>query len=139
MTSIVISDVEGVVKSWLATTPVASLVARGSSYNIYLAMPKGTPLPAVVLHRVGGAPSRTVMPTDEAVIRFHCWAEHRPTASAIAVALVGAIEGLSVSGGYAVSNCRLKTAQTLTWHFLPDPTSDTPRYLVEASFTAVSI
>jgi hypothetical protein len=139
MTSLTLADVEGAVKAWLTTTPVGNLVARGSSYNVFLAMPTGSPLPSVTLYRVGGAPDESVMPRDLPVIRFHCWAAHRPQAFTIAKALVEALEDLVMSGGYVVGGCQLRSAQTLLVRWHPDPTSDVPRYFIEASFHVVTV
>ncbi|HYJ33833.1 MAG TPA: DUF3168 domain-containing protein [Candidatus Binatia bacterium] len=122
-------DAEDVVKSWLLTTSVAPLVSN----KIYMAMPKGTPLPSVILSRVGGSPQAgSDVPADEARISFDIYASQRPQAKAITAALVSEIESLAYLDAVVTPVGRLDAAEVINVLWLPDPVSDTPRYIVDA-------
>ncbi len=134
------SDVESLAKAWLITTPAGALVARaGGGHNVFMAMPTSAPLPAIVLGRIGGAPpSRSDTPIDRARISFDCWATTRAAANAIAYATAAACTNLAEEGGYTAGSARLLTAELLALLWLPDPESDTPRYVVDALFTVLT-
>lgn len=126
-------------QAWLATTPVAALVTRGPGlYNIFKAMPNAAPLPSVVLSRVGGAPVRgSDMALDTARISFQCWAANRDAAAALALAVVNACENLAQVGGFTHLSGLLLVSEVVSVLWLPDPESDTPRYVVDALFTSM--
>jgi Protein of unknown function (DUF3168) len=130
---------EELAKLWLATTPVASLVIRApGQYNIFKAMPTASPLPSVVLSRVGGAPlRRSDLPLDVARISHDCWAANRTTADDIARALVAACENLAQVGGFTHASGILLVAEVVSMLWMPDPASDTSRYVVDALYTSI--
>lgn len=134
------ADVEGLVQRWLQGTALAADLTRpGGGVNIFKAMPKAAPLPSIVLSRVGGAPARgSDVPEDIARISFDCWAASRGQANAISLGLVFLLEELAPTGGYVEGGSRLAVAETVSWLWLPDPASDTPRYVVDALITAVT-
>lgn len=123
-------DSEDVVKEWLLTTSVAPLVTN----KIYLAMPKGAPLPSVTLSRVGGTsiPGSDI-PLDAARISFHVWAANRPQAKSIKLALLNEIESLGYQPEYVGSQGRIKYGELLSDIWFPDPDDDIPRYIVDAT------
>lgn len=133
------TDAESVAAAWLATTQVAPLVTRpDGGLSIYKAMPTGAPLPAVVLSRVGGAPRpQSDVPEDLVRLSFDCWGRSRSESVTVAAALVAACEGLGEAGGYVADTGRLAAAEVVSWVWAPDPRSDTPRYVVDALFSAV--
>lgn len=132
-------DVETLIQTWLKTTYLVPLLTRpGGGINIFKAMPTGAPLPSVVLSRVGGAPARGVdMPEDVARISFDCWAQNREQAVGLSLTLVSVLEELAPSGGYTDGSGRLAVAETVSWVWLADKSSDTPRYIVDALITAI--
>lgn len=131
-------DAETLVQQWLIDTPaVADLVRRASDGlpSIYKAMPRAAPLPSIELYRVGGAPPPgSDTPVDLARLAFECWAGDRAAAVAIGQAVVDAVDGLGGSGGWQGPAGRLHAAEVLAVRWLPDPDSDTPRYVVDARF-----
>jgi hypothetical protein len=138
---LVYADVENLVKQWLATTSVAPLVTRtvDSGLSIFLAMPPSAPLPAVVLYRVAGAPSPGKdLPEEATRLSFDCWGRSRAEAGAIARALMAELETLARVGGYDSGDARLAAAEVINVVWLPDPESDTPRYVVDATVTTVT-
>lgn len=141
MSFITLVDAEDLVKEWLLSTSVASLVNN----KIFLAMPVGfadpkLSRPVVTLSRVGGAPlSGSDVPVDIARISFRVWAPTRPAAKGIATALVGEVESLSLTGGYVSSIGRLESGETVTWLWAPEPVSDISRYIVDVRFTTLSL
>jgi hypothetical protein len=88
---------------------------------------------------VGGAPRRRKdLPEDMPRVSFDCWGNSRAEAAGIAEALIGEIESLGPAGGYVHDGLHLYAAEVATWLWLPDPNTDTPRYVVDALFTTVT-
>jgi hypothetical protein len=133
-------DIEGLVKTWLGFTAVAALVRRtDGGLNIFEAMPLSAPLPSVVLSRISGsADPRSDVPVDTARIQFDCWAATRTEAKKIAAALAAEAVNLSEHGGFKLGADRLFVAEIVGWVWLPDRQSDTARYVVDATFTALT-
>lgn len=132
------ADVENLAKTWSLTTDVAPLVARPGGFNIYLAMPALSPLPAVVISRVGGGPARRKdLPEEVSRISFSCWAASRAQAGEISRVLVGELETLARTGGWESAGTILAAGEVVSVIWLPDPDSDTPRYIVDALVTTV--
>lgn len=134
------ADVENVVKAWLATTTVAPLVQRSAGvYSIYLGMPKASPVPSVILTLISGYPgARNDIPQLESRIQFDCWGTTRDQAGVISRTLCAELESLSRIGVYYTGATLLASAQVQTMRWLPDPESDTPRYIVDALITTVT-
>lgn len=125
----VYADAEDIAKAWLAGTSVAPLV----NGKIFMAMPVGSPLPSIVLSRVGGSPAAgSDVPADLARISFAIWAAQRAQAKAITAALVSEIESLAYTGAVDTPAGRLDAAEVINVLWLPDPVSDKPRYIVDA-------
>lgn len=131
-------DIEDLVKDWLLTTPVADLVELNGYVQIYMGMPKGDPMPSVILSRVGGAPRNEGggIPEDTARISFSIWGRNRPQAKQIAKTLVAEVENLAFTGGYTSSNGRLEVAETINWFWFPE--NEIARYIVDVLFTAIT-
>lgn len=138
MTINVYGPVESVVKTWLAGTSVAPLVARSPGvFNIFLAMPPAAPIPSVIISQVGGGPlPRKDIPECRYRLSFDCWGTSRSQASQIARALMGELDGLGYSGE-VIDGVYLGTADILSMLWRPDPDSDTARYIVDALITTV--
>ena len=136
----VFADTENIVKAWLATTEVAPLVERASGgTSIFLAMPKTPAYPSIVLTRVGGGPQPGKdLPTDRARISFNCWGTSRASAGVVSRALVSACDSLARNGGWESGPTLLAAAEVINVIWLPDPDSDTPRYIVDALVTTVT-
>lgn len=135
------ADVETLTKQWLMTTAIPALVTRAvdGGVSIYLAMPPAAPVPAVVLTRLGGGPRRyKELPEDQARISFSCWGTSRAQAGTIVRTLVAELESLGRNGGYVSGDARLADAEVVRVFWLPDPESDTPRYIADALILAVS-
>lgn len=131
---------EEIVKTWLATTTVAALVTRSDGgVNIYNAMPKTAPLPAVVLYQsVGGPISEKDLPEQFARIRFDCWAAKRSEARNIGLQITAELDNLQREGGLIVDGVYLAATTNPLMRWIPDPESDTPRYIVESLITTVA-
>lgn len=134
------ANTETTVKTWLTTTTVAALVERpDGGINVFNAMPKGSPLPAVVLFQVSGGPSaRKDLPEQAARIQFDCWAATRAQASTIALQICAELDHLQRSVGPIIDGVYLGATSAPTMLWLPDPDSDTPRYIVGALVVTVA-
>lgn len=128
MTYMTYVDAEDVAKAWLLGTSVAAMVNN----KIFMAMPKGSPLPSITLSRVGGSPpAGSDVPADYARISFDVWAATRPQAKAIAKALVSECESLAYTGAVETPDGRIDVAEVINWLWMPEAVSDTPRYIVD--------
>lgn len=116
-------DVEGLVRAW------AREVLTSLSGRVFFGYSNDAALPQVVLAKVAG--------TDmDALIQFDCWAATKAAAATVAAELSEAADAL---GRYAGSGAALIGANVESdGRWLPDDESDTPRYVVEITFTAVS-
>lgn len=137
------ADTENVVKRWLIdATSVAPLLMRSAgAYSIYLAMPKAAPNPALTVSLVGGGPdNRNDLPQQSDRIQFDCWGRSRDEAGLICRTLMGELDSLARQAGYVEpgSGVYLAAASVLSKRWLPDPESDTPRYIVDALITTVA-
>jgi len=133
------ADTENVVKAWLPTTSVGPLVRRADGgYSVFLAMPTGSPLPAIIISQVSGGPdNRKDLPQQTVRIQFDCWGRTRTEAGTIARTLMGELDWLPRNGGAIVQGAYLGATQITNMLWLPDPESDTPRYIVDALITTV--
>lgn len=140
MSVVAYADTENVVKAWLATTDVAPLVARADGgLSIFLAMPRTPVMPSVVLTRVGGGPVyRKDIAEDRARISFTCWGTSRASAGVVCRNLVAACDALARTGGWESGPTLLGAAEVINVMWLPDPDSDTPRYIVDALVTTIT-
>lgn len=132
-------DVEDLAKRWILSTDIPSMLQQG---KVYLAMPSGAPLPTIVLSRVGGGPSAgSHVPVDMARVSFSVWAKGRPQAADIAKKLVSEAEALADNGGYESTEAggRIHVAEVVSWLWLPDDVSDTPRYVVDIRLTVTAL
>lgn len=136
--SYVYGDVESAVKAWAMTQPIAPLVTAAGRTHIYMAMPIASPVPSLILSRVGGGVRPTSeLPIDRARISFDCWGTSRTQAGTLAQTLVTALDELGPNGGYTVGGVTLAVAEIVLWTWLPDPKADTARYVVDALITAL--
>lgn len=133
------ANTEETVKKWLTGTSVAALVTRADGgINVFNAMPKGAPLPAVVLFQVSGGPSaRKDLPEQSVRIQFDCWALSRSQGADIALSIVSELDLLQRSVGPIIDGVYLAATSVPNVRWLPDPESDTPRYIVDALITTV--
>lgn len=110
-------DVEKAVRQW----------ARDAGFTAFFG-PTGN-LPEVVIQRVGGT-------DQQARLQFDCWGTYKADAATLAADLA---TELTAVASYDHDGIRLHGAEWLSTRWLPDPESDTPRYVVEATFFATSL
>lgn len=134
------ADTELVIKTFLLGTGVAPLVRRADGgYSIYNAMPPAAPIPAVIAFQVSGGPeSSKDIPEQRTLIQFDCWGKTRQQAGDIARLLMSELEWLGRTGGKIIGGVYLGTATVNNMRWLPEPDSDTPRYIVDALITTVT-
>lgn len=115
-------DVEGAVRAW------AQAQALGVGDRVFFGVNNAVPDPQVVLHRVAG--------TDgNCLIQFDVCAATKPAAAGIATALATAADALS---RFTADGVLLHGALVESVRWQPDEESDTPRYVVEVTFTATA-
>ena len=113
-------DVEGAVREW------AREQALGVGERVFFGTNNATTDPQVILHRVAG--------TDgDCLIQFDVWAATKSAAAATAAALATAADALS---RFTADGVLLHGAVVESVRWQPDEESDTPRYVVEVTFTA---
>lgn len=137
---IVYANTETTVKAFLLDSAVAPLVKRpDGGYSIYNAMPPKAPNPAVVAFQIAGGPiNRKDLPEQQVTIQFDCWGTSRLQASTLALTVIGELENLALYGGRVIDGVYLGTISTTNMRWLPEPDSDTPRYIVDALITTVT-
>lgn len=113
-------DVESAVRAW-GRSVLPELEER-----VFFGFSNDAPLPQVVLTRITG-------PDDRCLVQFDCWAETKAGAAALAADLATAIDALA---HYVDEETVLHGARIEGIRWQPDQESDTPRYVVEATFTA---
>lgn len=137
---ILYADTEAVIKTWLHTTSVAPLLLRDDGgYSIYNAMPARSPVPALIAWQVTGGPlTHKHLPEQQVRMQFDCWGLSRLQSGDIARTLIAELEWLAQGGGDIISGVYLGAAATQAMRWLPDPDSDTARYIVDALITTVT-
>lgn len=132
--------VQQAVKTWLTGSDLAPLVTRpDGKVDIYLAMPKSSPKPVVLVNLIGGGPSnKGDLPTSRYRFSFDVIGNTREVADEIARALMSELVWLGQGGpGQICDGVYLGAADVLNMRWQPDPDSDTPRYIVDALITTV--
>jgi hypothetical protein len=71
-------------------------------------------------------------------MQFDCWGKTRSQAGDIGRTLIAELEDLAQTGGRIVNGTYLGAAATQNMRWLPEPDSDTPRYIVDALITTVT-
>lgn len=134
------ADTETLIKTWLLGTTVAPMVKRADGgYSIYNGMPPASPNPAVIAWQVDGGPAaRKDIPEQETRIQFDCWGKSRAEAGLIARTLMAELENVARTGGRIIGGVYFGTASVSNMRWLPEPDSDTPRYIVDALITTVT-
>lgn len=124
-------DVEGAVVAW----------CKSLAFTAFFGTNNNGAFPQVVVQRIAGT-------DNDALIQFDVWAAPRRTDGSIppdgskkaaadeASRLATEITSLS---SYSSGGARLHDATWLGTRWLPDPTSDRPRYIVEATFFATAV
>jgi hypothetical protein len=135
MTALVtMPDVEALAKAW-----ALSIFGVG---KVFLSIPENAPVPVVLMSRVGGGivPTSDV-PVDSARISFQCWGRSRTQAGALAQKLVSEAASLADAGGFTSTEFggRLLAAEVPLHVWMPDPSSDIPRYVVDVRFTVTPL
>lgn len=129
------------VKTWLAGSSVAALLpTAGGSVAAYLAMPKSSPVPALLITLVSGGPRAGAdLPTAQYRLSFDCLGTTRAQASAVCLELVAVLQDLGVGdAGVLAEGVYLASAEVLMMRWQPDPNSDTARYIVDALIATVT-
>lgn len=118
-------DVDGAVRQW----------CRDQGFVTFFGTNNSGTFPQVVIEtRIG--------PDDECLIQFDVWSAERSKGGSRKEAqdesarLATALDALTT---YIWENVRLLGAVVSNRQWLPDPVSDTPRYIVEATVTATSL
>jgi hypothetical protein len=111
-------DVEKAVRAW----------ARSLGFTAFFGTNNSGSFPQVVIQRVAG-------PDEDCLMQFDVWGGTKAEAATVAADLRSALSGLS---SYDFDGIRLHAASDASARWLPDPESDRPRYIVEATVTASS-
>lgn len=112
-------DVEKAVRAW----------ARAQGFTAFFGVNNNGTFPQLVIQRVAG-------PDSDVLVQFDVWGGTKAEAAATAASLRTALTGLS---SYDFDGIRLHGASDPSARWLPDPDSDRPRYIVEASFYSTAL
>lgn len=111
-------DVESAVRQW----------TRDQGFVAFFGVNNNGTFPQITLQRIAG-------PDDDCLIQWDVWGGTKAEAATTEASLRTALTGMSV---YVHDGVRLHGASDPTSRWLPDPDSDRPRYIVEASITATA-
>lgn len=115
-------DIEGAVRAW------ARQMVHAVDGRVFLSFDGTKKMPQIALFRISG-------PDDACVIQFDVWSQNRAQAVEVAVELETAVDAISHYSGGGVL---LKDAVIEDVRWQPDERSGTPRYIVQATFCAMS-
>lgn len=134
-------DIEGALRTWLRLqATVTDVVAQ----RIFFALPvniEESEYPVIVLSRVGGGlVDQSTTALDVSTIQFDCWGgrNRKDQALAAANALRKVLNGIR-GRTEIVTGVVVFGAEVDTVIFLPDPADSRPRYVVQATVSAISI
>ncbi|MCC6238107.1 MAG: hypothetical protein IT299_11125 [Dehalococcoidia bacterium] len=113
-------DVESAVRAW------AREVLPAIEDRVFFGVSNEAPMPQLVLTRISG-------PDDRCLIQFDVWGETKSAAAALAADLATAADALS---RHTHETTLLLGARVEGVRWQPDEESDTPRYVVDVTFTA---
>lgn len=113
-------DVESAVRAWAR----AALPALDN--RVFFGVSNEAAMPQVVLTRIAG-------PDDRCLIQFDVWGETKAAAAALAADIATAADALT---RYLHESSLLLGARVESVRWRPDEESDTPRYVVDVTFTA---
>jgi hypothetical protein len=115
-------DIESAVRQW----------ARDAGFTTFFGTNNSGSFPQVIVQRIAG-------PDDDCLVQFDVWGGQgagKKQAADEAARLATELTGLS---SFDHVGTRLHDARWTGTRWLPDPTSDRPRYIVEAVFTATAL
>ena len=117
-------------RTWVNVEDAVRAWARGAlptiDGRVFFGANNDAAMPQVGLSRITG-------PDDRCLVQFDVWAETKAAAAQLAADLATALDAL---GRYTHETTLLHGARVEGVRWLPDEESDTPRYVVEATFTA---
>ena len=135
MTSLTLVDAEGVVQEW-AESDAGIAAATGS--RIFFAVPiayNKTPVSTwIVMTLVSEAHQVGDLGLQEARIQFNCNGKTKLLAATVALAVQSAARQLSFGLPKTVGSAVITWADVSLKRWLPDPTLNTPRYVVDVLF-----
>lgn len=112
-------DVEKAIRAWV----------RAQGFTAFFGVNNNGTFPQVVLWKIRGD-------SDSALLQFDVWGGTKEQAAQTAAALSTALSGLTTT---VVEGIRLHGANVVNdGQWLPDPQSDRPRYVVEATVAATA-
>jgi hypothetical protein len=121
------ADVEAACRTWLRSA------GSSAGARVYFNVPDKDPTgPWVTVNRVGGGPLQgTDAPTDAARVSFSCWGGTKFQAQQLSAEVSSAVFALKFGDTMGSSICCAAELLSVLW--APDPVSNTPRYLVDAT------
>lgn len=129
----IFADVEGALRTWLRAHPVVGPLVGNK--HVFFGVPPGDPLPLpmIIVERIGGSPVGGDVQLDTANVSFSVWAKTKDSASRVERAVCQAL--VSMGSEALDANTVGYGASVFSRVWLPDPDSNTPRYVVTALVT----
>jgi hypothetical protein len=125
----ILADVEYATREWLRVLPsITALVGT----RVHFGIPANATFPLIVITRVGGGPD-LYLPIDRARLSLSCWGQTKQSAARVAQLVASEIRELDNTAMGADAVGFAGSVASIIW--LPDPTSGTPRYVVEAGLS----
>jgi hypothetical protein len=135
MTSLTIVDTEAVVRDWARTeTHINGAVGTKVFFSTPLAYAKAPQSSWIVMTLVAESHESGDLGLQKSLIQFDAWGATKALAATAALAVQTAGRQLSYGQPVSVGSAVITWADVSTRRWLPDPTLNTPRYIVDLLF-----
>ena len=142
MTSLAIVDTEDVVRTWARTeTHINAQVGTRVFFSIPLAytqaIESGSPTPKtswIVMKLVAENHETGDLGFQKPLVQFDCFGQTKAIAATASLAVQTAARQLSYGQPVSVGSAVISWADVSQRRWLPDPTKNTPRYIVDLLF-----
>lgn len=135
MTSLTIIDSEKTARDWArAETHISAQVGTAAFFSTPIAFPKTPETAWIVMTLVSETFQAGDLGLQLALVQFDCWGKTKATAAAVATAVQTAGRQLSFGQTVTVGSAVITWGDATQKRWLPDPTLNTPRYIVDLLF-----
>jgi hypothetical protein len=135
MTSLTLVDSEATARDWArAETHINAQVGTSAFFSQPIAFPKTPKNAWIVMTLVSETFQVGDLGLQLALVQFDCWGKTKATAATVALAVQTAGRQLSFGQPVTVGTAVIAWADATQKRWFPDPTLNTPRYVVDVLF-----
>jgi hypothetical protein len=135
VTTLTLVDSEATARNWARSeTHITAQVGTRTFFSVPIAYSKAAKAPWIVMTLVSETFQVGDLGLQEALIQFDCFAADKASAAGVAIAVQTAARQLTFGAPVTVGTAVIAWAEAQTMRWLPDPTLNTPRYVVDVLF-----